>query len=293
MEIHLQYPKLQTVAFSNALLKLCHQARTSKADLFLFDLSKTQFISPFGIVLLAGTILECLGEGKRGKYRRPVKQSTRKFLSGIGFNNFIRVPGESQIIESPNVQLKRLDSIDYFLTDKILEVFSFNIQMSDGVKGSLKLSLNELMTNAFDHSESERGCYVCVQSYKRAKKIRLCIADFGIGILASLRKVHTLRGLNSDYESILLAVQELVTSRIGKPAGYGLSHINRFIEINEGKMHILSGEGKVLWDYTGIRKLKGKKQTMHYPFRGTIINLEINADEEGLYFLEEERDYIF
>ena len=91
----------------------------------------------------------------------------------------------------------------------------------------------------------------------------------------------------------MLAVQEWVTSRIGKPAGYGLSHINRFIEVNEGKMHILSGEGKVLWDYTGIRKLKGKKQTMHYPFKGTIINLEINADEEGLYFLEEERDYIF
>lgn len=91
-------------------------------------------------------------------------------MSGIGFNNFIRVPDESQIIESSNVQLKRLDSIDYFLTDNILEVFSFNIQMSDGVKGSLKLALNELMTNAFDHSESERGCYVCVQSYKRAKK---------------------------------------------------------------------------------------------------------------------------
>lgn len=293
MIIHLQYPKLQTVAFSNALFKLCHNARNSKADAFLFDLSKTEFITPFGIVLLAGTILECLGPKKRGQYRRPNKFSTRKFLSGIGFNDFIKVPDENQVIESPNVQLKRLDSIDYFLTDKILDVFEYNIHMSEGVKGSLKLALNELMTNAFDHSESQRGCYVCVQSYKKAKKIRLCIADFGIGILASLRKAEQFKELDSHHESIMLAIKEQVTSRIGKFAGYGLTHINRFIEVNEGKMHILSGNGKVLWDYTRLKKIKGEKQTMHFPFQGSIINLLINADEEGLYFLEGEEEFIF
>lgn len=293
METHLHYPKLQTVAFSNVLFNLCHQARTSKADTFLFDLSKTEFITPFGIVLLAGTILECLGEKKKGRYRKPVKPSTRKFLSGIGLNNFIRVPDENQKIERPNVQLRRLDTIDYSLTDQILGVFSYNIHMSDGVKYLLRLALNELMTNAFDHSESNRGCYVCAQNYKRAKKIRLCIADFGIGIKASLRKVHIFRKLDSDYEGIMLAVQEWVTSRIGRPAGYGLWHMNRFIEVNGGKMHILSGNGKALWDYTGIKKLRGKEQKMKFPFKGTIINLEINADEEGLYFLESQEGDIF
>ena len=97
--------------------------------------------------------------------------------------------------------------------------------------------------------------------------------------------------LSSHHKSIIMAVKEEVTSRIGKTAGYGLSHIKRFIEVNEGKMYILSGKGKILWDYTGLKKIREKKQTMHYPFDGTIINLEINAEKEGLYFLESEEEY--
>jgi len=291
VEYHLQYPKLQTVAFSNILLKLCHEARTSETERIVFDLSKTEFITPFGLVLLAGTILECLDQRKKGRYGRPQKYSTRKFLSGIGFNDFIRVPDENQLIQSPNVQLKRIDAIDYELTDTILEVFTFHINMSEGVIGSLKLALNELMTNAFDHSESSRGCYVCVQSYPGAGKIRLCIADFGIGILESLQKSPNFEGLTGDNDAIMLAVKEEVTSRVGKTAGYGLTHINRFMEVNEGKMHILSGNGKVMWDYSGPKKIREKSQTMHFSFGGTIINLVINVDKKGLYFLKEEEEY--
>jgi two-component sensor histidine kinase len=167
--------------------------------------------------------------------------------------------------------------------------------MSEGVVGSLKLALNELMTNVFDHSESDRGCYVCAQSYYVSKKIRLCIADFGIGILASLRKVSEYNRYNkmkNDYDAIKLAVKEGITSRIEKDAGYGLTHIQRFIKVNQGKMCILSGKGKILWDYTGL-KYKEKKQTMHSAFQGAIIDLEINARREGLYFLKSEAGQIF
>jgi len=76
-------------------------------------------------------------------------------------------------------------------------------------------------------------------------------------------------------------------------AGYGLTHINRFINVNEGKMYILSGKGKVLWDYTGFKKIRAKKQTMYFPFEGTMINLVINADGEGSYFMESEDGKIF
>jgi len=148
------------------------------------------------------------------------------------------------------------------------------------------------MTNTFDHSESQRGCHVCAQSYPASKKIRLCIADFGIGILASLRKVPKYNNLRNDYEAIKLAVKEGITSRIGIDAGYGLSHIQRFIKVNQGKMYILSGKGKILWDYTGI-KYKEKKQTMHNVFQGAIIDLEINAGREGLYFLQSDEGQIF
>lgn len=282
---NLHYPKFQTVAFSNTLLKLCRKARTSKDEVIYFDLTKTESITPFGIILLAGTILECLSQGKQAKYIKPDNVKVQKFLSGIGFNEFFKLTDAVHRIESPIIQLRRLSHIDTLLTDQILEVFGAFINMSEGVKGSLKMSINELMTNVFDHSESERGCYVCASSYKKEKLIRLCIADFGLGIMGSLRNVDKYSYLKTHYDSIVIAVQEGVTSR-NKKAGYGLNHINRFIEINEGKMHILSGNGKAVWDFTGVKKRRKERQTMNVSFDGTIIVLYINVDKEGFYFLE-------
>lgn len=293
MDCRLQYPKLQTVAFSNHLLGICHRARTAGEDTIIFDLSKTEFITPFGIILVAGTISECLSSGKKARYQGPNKTAAKKFLSGIGFNNFFKLANGGHKIESPNVQLRRLGSVDYSLTDQILAVFSYSLNMSEGVKGSLKMALNELMINVFDHSESPKGCYVCAQSYEQAQKIRLCIADFGIGILASLRKNKEFAGLHSDYEAIMTAVKEGVTSRSTRFAGYGLTHINRFIKVNEGKMYILSGNGKAAWDFSPNKKRTKSKQTMRVPFQGTIVNLEINADREGFYFLKTEEGKIF
>jgi anti-sigma regulatory factor (Ser/Thr protein kinase) len=234
-----------------------------------------------------------LAQKKECKLRSPKKTSTKKFLSTIGFNKFFKLDNGDQKIESRNVQLKRLKDIDYLLTDQILAVFGEYLRMSEGVSGSLKMALNELMTNAFDHSGSDRGCYVCAQSYPGAKTIRLCIADFGIGILTSLKKNNKYKGLANDNEAITLAVQEGVTSRKHRTGGYGLTHINRFIEVNGGKMHILSGRGKVLWNYSGVKKRKETKQTVIYPFEGTAINLLINADKEGFYFLKSEEGELF
>jgi len=57
-------------------------------------------------------------------------------------------------------------------------------------------------------------------------------------------------------------------------------------------MSILTGDGKAVWNY-GVPKTKLRKQTMHLPFSGTIINLEINVDRESVYFLSNSEDEIF
>ncbi len=285
-----KYPRVQTVALSNRLFRNCQEARECTEEETTFDLSATEFITPFGIVLLAGTIGECQRSGKKCKYLRPRKETTKKFLSGIGFNTFFKIKDESHKIESPHVQLKRIYSMDYLLTDQIIDVFNSAIRMTEGVRGSLKLAINELMMNAFDHSGSMIGCYVCAQRYSQARKIRLCITDFGVGLYNKLSAKYP---VSDTHAAIRLAIKEGITTREGQTGGYGLSHINRFIEINEGKMCIMSGDGKVLWDYKTTSRAKVKNQTMHFPFGGTIINLEINVDGEGFYFLESQDGGIF
>jgi len=286
----LRYPLSQNVAHSNRLLSYSQQARDCNEKEVIFDLTNTKFMTPFGIVLLAGTIAECLSQGKKVRYRRPSNRKSRQFLSGIGFNQFFQLADVDHKIESSHVQLRRLDSIDYLLTDQIVDVFGYAIRMSDGLQGSLKLALNEIMTNVFDHSGSAKGCYVCAQAYEKEEIIRLCVADFGVGLFTRLKEKYS--NLKNSYEAIKLAVREGITTRSGQEGGYGLSHIQRFIEVNAGKMSILTGDGKAVWNY-GVPKTKLRKQTMHLPFSGTIINLEINVDRESVYFLSNSEDEIF
>jgi len=238
-------------------------------------------------VLLAGTISECLSQNKKVQYGPPENEETKNFLSGIGFHEFFHLPLKKQKIENSHVQLRRLTSIDYLLTQQIVEVFDNAITMSEGLQGSLTMAINEIMTNAFDHSESEKGCYVCAQAYTNL--IRLCVADFGVGLYAKLSPKYSDQ-IQDSYGAIKLAIKDGVTTR--EFGGLGLGWIKRLIKVNGGQMSILSGDGKAVWDFRGSRT-RLKKQTMSLPFTGTIINLEINKDKETLYFLIDQEGQIF
>ncbi|MFZ0927280.1 MAG: ATP-binding protein [Syntrophobacteraceae bacterium] len=285
----LKYPSRIVVATSNRVLSYSQLARQSPAEEIIFDLSNTDFLTPFGIVLLAGTISECLSQNKKVKYRQPQNEETNNFLSGIGFYEFFRLPDKKQKIESSHVQLRRLASIDYLLTQQIVQVFDYAITMSAGLQGSLTMAINEIMTNTFDHSGSEKGCYVCAQAYENL--IRLCVADFGVGLYAKLFPKYS-DAIQDCYGAIKLATKKGITTRTKQDGGLGLWHIKRLIKVNNGQMSILSGDGKAVWDFRGSR-IKVRKQTMSLPFSGTIINLEINKDKETLYFLIDQEGQIF
>jgi len=64
----------------------------------------------------------------------------------------------------------------------------------------------------------------------------------------------------------------------------------RFLKINEGQITIISGDGKVQWR---CAERKTKNQTMHHPFQGTIIDMKINYDREGLYCLSDETEDVW
>ena len=117
----------------------------------------------------------------------------------------------------------------------------------------------------------------------------MCIADFGIGILKSLKNSVNFDYISDDFEAIREATKEGVSSRPER-RGLGLDNIKRFIKINEGQLCILSGEGKIFWKYDHGKILKQKMPT---PFNGTIVKLIINIDKGGFYFLSSEADQLF
>lgn len=287
----LNYPKRQSIDMSTHLFRLYDIAKSTEEDDITFDLSRTESLTPFGIIVLASTISECLKKGKRCTYSEPQDEVLRKFLSDAGFTrhfglNNIRPEWDS--IQTGRVQLRKIPGLDPDFIEMVTDIFDYHLNISPGVKGSLRMSLIETMTNVVDHSKVE-DYYVCAWTYPDKRQIRLCIADLGIGILASLRTTSDYSGLNDDYEAIHRSIEPGVSCRSGRD-GMGLSHIRNFIKVNEGQMCIISGSGKVFWKFDQGKILR---QKMPVPFAGTIVKLLINIDKEGFYFLSDEKDYLF
>jgi len=267
--LNLYYPKRQSVAFSNKLFSLYELGKNTQEDEIKFDLSRSESLTPFGIIMLTATIYECQRQGKKCSYVRPLDNSLKEFLTDIGFHKFFGLKGSQarkvNRIQTGNVQLRMTAGIDPTLIETLTEILDYHLYISRGVKGSLQMSLQETMTNVIDHSGVE-DYYVCCWNYPERNQLRLCIADLGIGILASLRSCTQYSSLTDDHKAIILATDEGVSCRPDR-AGLGLAHIKGFLNVNEGQMCIISGNGKVFWKFDQGKTLK---QSMSQSFNGTI-----------------------
>jgi len=242
--------------------------------------------------MLTATINECFRQNKKCSYRRPKNANMQKFFRETGFHEHFGIKDEEfkeqNIIQSGNVQLKKVLGLDTLLIDTLTDILDHHLHISSGVRGSLRMSLQEAMTNVVDHS-GVNEYYICSQNYPNKKELRLCIADLGMGIRNSLLKSPNYKNITNDHKAICLATEEGVSSREGR-AGLGLSHIKKFLTINKGQLCIISGRGKIFWKFDQGKKLR---QSMSNNFDGTILKIIINTDKEGFYFLADENEYLF
>jgi len=277
------FPKLSTIAYTNTIIKNCVDVQKSREPLtFVFE--KTTWMDPFAITVISGTIQCCLETKKRTiKYVPPEDKKLKDYLSQIGFNKFFHINGKD-IHRDTSVELTQLTALNPLYIENLIILIDSKMRLSQGVKDSLKMSIQEILTNVFDHSKSESGCFVCAQYYPSKMTIRLCITDFGVGILSNLRTKYRIA---NDIDAIKLSVQEGITSR-PQSAGFGLTNIRNFLKVNEGTLAIITGKGKV-----NFYSKKVESYNMAKGFEGTIVNLKINAKKESFYFLTEEEEYVF
>src|SRR5262249_40274695 len=158
--------------------------------------------------------------------QRPLNDKADEWLSGISFTRFFEIDRLGAPIKNTSIELRQLKALNPSYVQDLVDLLDDNMNLSDGVRDSIRLSTQELLTNVFDHSNSAIGCLVCAQFTPKSKAIRLSVADLGIGILAALKSVSKYAHLRTCHDAITLAVEEGVSSRKGdKPAGLGLRHI--------------------------------------------------------------------
>ena len=223
-----KFPLLITIRNAKCIIQRCEEAIFSSEQEVVFDFSTFAFSDPFAITLLVGAMKVCGARGHDVKYIASPNKKLDEYFKSIGFYEF----GASMIRKSrfsdQQVELKHLTTIDPTYTDAVIQVLQGILRMSKGVRASLHLSINELLTNTFDHSETIEGCFICAQAYKERGNVSICLTDFGKGIFKALSSSPKYSHLTNSIDAIELAIQEGVTSRIGRLAGLGLTHIHRF-----------------------------------------------------------------
>jgi anti-anti-sigma regulatory factor len=284
----IQFPAFLTIRNANSIIQRCENAFSSSDKKVCFDLSRCSFSDPFGTTLVAGAMIACIKKGHEVVYRNSKNNRLEQHFKRIGFYEF----GKSEIGKTKysgrQVELNYLKALDPTYTSAVIQVLEGSLNMSQGVKDSLHVCINELMTNTFDHSETVLGCFACAQAYTYNGEVKICLTDFGRGILKTLKQVPEYKHLKNSIEAIELAIQNGVTSRIGVRAGLGLDHIHRFLRVNNGQIHIISGDGWVHWNYQNGNGVIIKRKKLDIAFEGTIVNIIAKADGEGFYILSSE-----
>lgn len=147
----------------------------------------------------------------------------------------------------------------------------------------INTSIFELFENARTHGDC-KYIYTCGQIIRDEGNSRLdfTIVDMGQTIKTSVNKY-----LNEDFsgfQAIDWAMKSGNTTKTGNVSGgLGLDIIFEFIQLNNGRIQIVSSDG--YWEY-----FKNKKVIKEFdrPFNGTIANIEVNLDDKNRYKLKEE-----
>ena len=156
--------------------------------------------------------------------------------------------------------------------------------MSEALTKRFRQSLLEIFLNAAIHSESESGIFVCGQFYPQKYRLDFTISDTGIGIRENVRR-YTKRKVNS-CNAIKWAMTEGHTTKSGsQPGGLGLKLLKEFVQLNQGKLQIVSNFGYYEFNADGESYSK-----MDYSFSGTCVNIEINTTDTSSYYLTSELD---
>src|SRR3989344_5123751 len=180
-------PRLLIVGWSNSVMSLCNEAIQHPGPV-TFDFSRVVWAAPFGLTAISVTLERCIVDRKQLSYVPPDDAKVREYLERIGFDQIFLVGGRGPRHVSTSVELKRLTSVDPGYTDALVELVDSSLRLSRHHKYQMRMHINELMTNAFDHSKSPVGFYACAQWYPSNRNLRISFADGGIGILKALNE---------------------------------------------------------------------------------------------------------
>jgi signal transduction histidine kinase len=155
-------------------------------------------------------------------------------------------------------------------------------RMSSGLLKKFRESVMEIFSNAVIHSQTKLGIFSCGQYFPNRHRLNFSIADLGIGIRQNIKE-------NIDLDlppekAITWATEAQNTTKRGRiPGGLGLKLMREFIQLNGGRIQIVSDAG--YWEQADGDI---SEERLSRAFPGTIVSIEIDTRDTQSYALAAE-----
>jgi hypothetical protein len=232
-----------------------------------------------------GAILYRLGENLNTVKLKNIRPDVEGILSK---NGFLSHYGRGKIPDrwGTTIPYQRFDVKDDRYFAGYIETELIHRQempaMSTGLLKKFRESVFEIFSNAVLHSQTKQGIFSCGQFFPKRNQIDFSVTDLGIGIRQNVKE-NTGLDLASE-DAITWATKGCNTTKRGQiPGGLGLKLLLEFIDLNGGRIQIVSDDG-----YWQRRKGKTITARLSQPFPGTVVSVEINTSDTQSYMLSSE-----
>ncbi len=267
-----------------ALVRLHAQTKECRLTRVEIDMSATDWFDA-DMCAAFGAILYHLSSGLNTLELTNIPKSVEKILSKNGFlSNY----GRAKLPDTwgTTIPYQRFDvKDDRYFARYIEGEFVHRPEMpkmSGGLIKKFRESVFEIFSNAVLHSRTKLGIFSCGQFFPNRHRLDFSVVDLGVGIRRNVKE-----GAGFDLpaeEAIAWATQGRNTTKRGPiPGGLGLKLLTEFVNLNEGRLQIVSDTG-----YWCLQKDHVSTARLPLPFPGTAVSLEIKTSDTRSYVLSSE-----
>lgn len=271
--LRLDVPRRATINESPQLTRLVGEAEREKGGVE-FDCSKTEAWGPFGVALLASSLVLRSRSGRETRLIEPSDADQLEVFEETGLSEVLEDQAETvklgHVQPVPMTQGKTISDLASTLALPLEQV-------ATNASVVVRPCLEVLLDNLFEWSQSPVGGFVLVRWHKKTRQARFSLIDRGLGIPAVLRRGHVGELIrSSDVDVIEAAFSDpSATARAPGMQGLGLKHLRERVLSHKGRLAVLSLGAKITW--AGDRVTKASTPAM----RGTAIEIEMSLHTSG------------
>lgn len=159
------------------------------------------------------------------------------------------------------------------LVEYLERQFLVGTPMSPLQRKKARKAVVELFQNAFEHADSLIGVVAAGQYYPTRRRLQLCVADQGVGLVQKVQASGHAR--SNPIDAVKWALAPGNTTRTTDPGGLGLSELQEIVRDNGGIFSIYANHAC----YSEIQGLR-KPIVLDHPYPGTLVELRLRCDQD-------------